>query len=104
MTSLNPVFRIGAQVDEVIELHGHDLFKDLAEFSEDSGKQRKHGKLAEARAKVIKERTIKMLDMVGIANPEGVYQHVSARAFRRDAPARHDRNGPRVRAAAHHRG
>ncbi len=74
MTSLNPVFKIGAQVDEVIELHGHDLFKDLAEFSEDTPKQKKRGKLAEARAKVIKERTIEMLNMVGIANPEGVYE------------------------------
>ena len=27
MTSLNPVFRIGTQVDEVIELHSDDLFK-----------------------------------------------------------------------------
>ena len=51
MTALNPVFRIGDQVDEVIALHneeGHDKEQ-------------------------IKERTIKLLEMVGIANSEGVY-------------------------------
>lgn len=52
MTSLNPVFRIGAQVDEVIELH--------------DGK----GKTKED----IKARTIELLKMVGIANSEGVYK------------------------------
>ncbi len=52
MTSLNPVFRIGAQVDEVIELH--------------DGK----GKTKEE----IKARTIEMLELVGIANSEGVYK------------------------------
>lgn len=51
MTSLNPVFRIGAQVDEVIALHNPDMSKEA-----------------------VKARTIEMLDMVGIANKEGVYQ------------------------------
>ena len=50
MTSLNPVFRIGDQVDEVIALHNPDMTKEQ-----------------------VKERTIEMLDMVGIANKEGVY-------------------------------
>lgn len=50
MTSLNPVFRIGAQVDEVIALHNPEMSKEQ-----------------------VKERTIEMLDMVGIANKEGVY-------------------------------
>lgn len=51
MTSLNPVFRIGRQVDEVIELHD-----------------------GEGRTKEdIKARTIELLEMVGIANSEGVY-------------------------------
>ena len=51
MTSLNPVFRIGDQVDEVIELHdGEGMSKEE-----------------------IKARTIKALEMVGIANSEGVY-------------------------------
>ncbi len=52
MTSLNPVFRIGAQVDEVIELHSEK-------------------KLSKAD---IKQRTIELLEMVGIANSEGVYR------------------------------
>lgn len=51
MTSLNPVFRIGAQVDEVIELH--------------DGEGKTKGD--------IKKRTIELLEMVGIANSEGVY-------------------------------
>ncbi|OUN22221.1 ABC transporter ATP-binding protein [Pseudoflavonifractor sp. An85] len=52
MTSLNPVFRIGEQVDEVIALH--------------------HG---EGKTKEdIKARTIQLLEMVGIANSQGVYQ------------------------------
>ena len=50
MTSLNPVFRIGAQVDEVIALHNPDMSKDA-----------------------VKERTLEMLELVGIANKEGVY-------------------------------
>ena len=51
MTSLNPVFRIGDQIDEVIALHDGE------------GKSRED----------IKKRTIAMLEMVGIANSEGVY-------------------------------
>ena len=52
MTALNPVFRIGDQLDEVLALHnekGHD----------------------EAQ---IKARTIELLEMVGIANSAGVYK------------------------------
>ena len=51
MTSLNPVFRIGDQVDEVIALHDGE------------GKSKED----------IKKRTIELLEMVGIANSEGVY-------------------------------
>ena len=51
MTSLNPVFRIGRQVDEVIELHNPDMTKEQ-----------------------VKERTLEMLELVGIANKEGVYK------------------------------
>ena len=50
MTSLNPVFKIGAQVDEVTKLH----FPDMDD-------------------QAVKERTLEMLDLVGIANKEGVY-------------------------------
>ena len=51
MTSLNPVFRIGYQVEEVLELHDETL------------------KTPEER----KKRTIELLELVGIANSEGVY-------------------------------
>ena len=51
MTSLNPVFRIGMQVDEVIALHHSELSKES-----------------------VKQRTLEMLSLVGIANCEGVYR------------------------------
>ena len=50
MTSLNPVFRIGQQVNEVLELH--------------------HPEMSEEQ---VKARTLEMLELVGIANKEGVY-------------------------------
>lgn len=52
MTSLNPVFRIGDQVDEVIALHDGE------------GKSKAE----------IRDRTIELLEMVGIANSQGVYR------------------------------
>lgn len=52
MTSLNPVFRIGDQLDEVISLHDGE------------GKSKED----------VKARTIEMLELVGIANSEGVYK------------------------------
>lgn len=51
MTSLNPVFRIGDQVDEVIKLHNPEMDKEA-----------------------IRKRTLEMLELVGIANKEGVYK------------------------------
>ena len=51
MTSLNPVFRIGKQVDEVIQLHNPEMTD------------------AQVRA-----HTLEMLELVGIANKEGVYR------------------------------
>ena len=51
MTSLNPVFRIGDQIEEVLMLHSEH--KD---------------------EKAVKARTIELLEMVGIANSEGVYR------------------------------
>ena len=51
MTALNPVFRIGEQINEVIELHNPDM-------SEQD----------------VKARTLEMLELVGIANKEGVYR------------------------------
>ena len=51
MTSLNPVFRIGEQVDEIVKLHNPSMSKED-----------------------VKRRTIEMLELVGIANSEGVYR------------------------------
>ena len=51
MTALNPVFRIGDQINEVIELH------------DETGMSKED----------VKKRTIGLLEMVGIANSEGVY-------------------------------
>ena len=51
MTSLNPVFKIGKQIEEVLELKDKELTTD------------------EQRRK----RTIELLELVGIANSEGVY-------------------------------
>ena len=50
MTALNPVFRIGQQVDEVTQLHFPDMSQEQ-----------------------VKARTLEMLELVGIANKEGVY-------------------------------
>ena len=50
MTALNPVFKIGQQVNEVTELH--------------------HPEMTEEQ---VKQRTLEMLELVGIANKEGVY-------------------------------
>ena len=51
MTSLNPVFRAGFQVDEVVKLHNPEMTDEQ-----------------------VKEVTLKMIKMVGIANGEGVYE------------------------------
>lgn len=50
MTTLNPVFTIGNQLDECIALHNPDMSK-----------------------KDIRDRSIEMLKLVGIARPEGIY-------------------------------
>lgn len=50
MTSLNPVFRIGSQIEEVIKLHNPHMSKED-----------------------VKKRTLDMINLVGIANAEGVY-------------------------------
>ncbi len=52
MTALNPVFRIGEQIGEVLILH------DTENRSEEQ----------------VKKRTLELLEMVGIANSEGVYK------------------------------
>ena len=50
MTSLNPVFRIGFQLDEVIALHNPHMSKEA-----------------------VKARSIEAIKMVGIADAEGIY-------------------------------
>jgi peptide/nickel transport system ATP-binding protein len=50
MTALNPVFRIGQQVDEVTRLHFPEMTQEA-----------------------VRARTLEMLELVGIANREGVY-------------------------------
>ena len=52
MTSLNPVFRIGDQMDEVTTLHKKSEYPTK---------------------EAVKGRTIELLKMVGIANSEGIY-------------------------------
>ena len=52
MTALNPVFRIGQQVGEVIRLHSHP----------------------KPAAKDVEKRVLELLEMVGIANSAGVYR------------------------------
>jgi peptide/nickel transport system ATP-binding protein len=51
MTSLNPVFRAGEQIDEVVKLHNPTMTDEQ-----------------------VKEVSLRMIDMVGIANNTGVYE------------------------------
>ena len=51
MTSLNPVFRVGAQIDEVIRMHNPSISKED-----------------------VRKRTLEMIEMVGIANQAGIYE------------------------------
>ena len=51
MTSLNPVFRAGNQIDEVIKLHNPGMSDEQ-----------------------VKKVSLEMIDMVGIANSKGVYE------------------------------
>lgn len=70
MTSLNPVFKIGAQIEEVIELHLEYSLTGETIKPEDFSSKKEYKK---ALGKAMKKRTIEMLDLVGIANSEGVY-------------------------------
>jgi len=51
MTSLNPVFRTGNQIDEVVKLHNPEMTEEE-----------------------VKQLSLKMIDMVGIADSKGVYK------------------------------
>ncbi|MCD6322162.1 MAG: ABC transporter ATP-binding protein, partial [Clostridiales bacterium] len=65
MTSLNPVFKIGIQIDEVITLHSMDVFHDS---EEEKAKIVSNIKTSKAKKQIIKERTLEMLELVGIAD------------------------------------
>ena len=69
MTSLNPVFRAGDQIDEVVKLHNPEMTDEQ-----------------------VKELSLKMIDPVGIAIT-WVSTNVSSRAFGRHAATRHDCHG-----------
>jgi len=70
MTSLNPVFKIGTQIDEVITLHSMDVFHDS---EDEEAKVVSNIKGSKAKKTMIKERTLEMLELVGIADGETVY-------------------------------
>ena len=74
MTSLNPVFRIGMQLEEVLRLHYADWgmnAEELKAFNTLSAREQK--KQLNISDEKVKERTLELLKMVGIANAEGVY-------------------------------
>ncbi|MDR0909935.1 MAG: ABC transporter ATP-binding protein [Spirochaetaceae bacterium] len=60
MTSLNPVLRIGFQLDEVIKFHKEDLQQKgiVTDFSKEG----------------IRQRSIEMIETVGIPNAERIYE------------------------------
>ena len=71
-SSLNPVWDVGSQIAEVLELH-----RNMSE-------------------KAAKRRAIELLKMVGIPDPERRSTAYPARDVGRHGPARHDRDGPRA--------
>ena len=74
MTSLNPVFRIGMQLEDVLRLHYADWgmnAEELKAFNALSAREQK--KQLNISDEKVKERTLELLKMVGIANAEGVY-------------------------------
>ena len=74
MSALTPVYTVGDQIAEAIEVHNRDVRR------------------ADAR-----KRAVELLDLVGIAQPPTPRQGVSARAVRRRAPARGHRDRDRQR-------
>lgn len=73
MTSLNPVFTIGDQLDEVTFIHVPDATKEMA-----------------------KKASIEMLELVGIASPRTSLQVVSSRAVGWYETESYDRHGAGV--------
>ena len=76
MTSLNPCFTVGFQIMETLKVH-------------------EGGSRGERR-----ERTIELLDQVGIPAPETRLVVVPASALRRHEPAGDDRHGDRLQSRA----
>ena len=72
MTSLSPLHTIGDQISEALMIHAD---------------------VDQAKAN---QRTMEVLARVGFPDPKRALKHLSVRALRRPAPARHDRHG------AHH--
>ena len=74
MTSLNPVFRIGMQLEEVLRLHYADWGMNEEELKAYNAlSKREQKKQLNISDEKVKERTLELLKMVGIANAEGVY-------------------------------
>ena len=91
MTSLNPVFKIGDQLEEVLELHDVKYSKEeerahrrakkamLASLSTVSKTERedamaKHAREFETNKERNKRKALELLELVGIANSQGVYK------------------------------
>ena len=91
MTSLNPVFKIGDQLEEVLELHDNVYTKEeerarrkakrefVASLSTVSQEERakalsEHALEFECNKERNKRRAIELLELVGIANSKGVYK------------------------------
>lgn len=91
MTSLNPVFKIGDQLEEVLELHDNIYTKEeerahrkakkefLASLSTVSKEERskalaEHALEFETNKERNKRKAIELLELVGIANSKGVYK------------------------------
>ena len=70
MTSLNPVYTVGSQIQEAILLHQTPDKKQSW------------------------DQAVDMLEQVGMPNPAADRELLPARAVRRHAAARHDRHGP----------
>ena len=80
ISSLHPLYKVGWQIVEAIRAH-EDVSKEAA-----------------------RRRALEALDRVGIPNARGAARQLPARALRRHAPARDDRDGARPRSGGADRG
>ena len=79
MTALNPVYTVGSQIAEALEVHGL------------------------ARGRAARARAIELLDAVRVPGSAAPRRRIPAPAVRRPPPARADRRGARLPAQAAHR-